>query len=86
MTLLEQWQKELTRKVMTIYSVPPELLGRSGAHPYFRIAPYGTPMRRPKWDDPIGYQHGMALGDGSVLILDGLYLQSFTSGWDIDPG
>jgi hypothetical protein len=54
------------------------------------IPPYGTPMRRP--DDPLSVpthpeQHGMALGDGGVFLIDPpLYIPVYTSGWEIDPG
>lgn len=50
--------------------------------------PYGTPMRRPEELSPVEsptYQHGMALGDGTVLILDGSGIISTTSGWEMEP-
>jgi hypothetical protein len=50
--------------------------------------PYGTPMRRPEElslvANPV-YQHGMAMGDGTVLILDDpLNIISTTSGWEMN--
>ena len=86
--LLSQHDARVLRGMSPLESIK-NILARSIAAPghsatFQPRVPFGTEMRRLDDAEDDGWQHGMALGSGAVLILP-LGLPSYTSGWEIDP-